>query len=153
MAKIKSKFICQNCGYESAGYLGKCPECSSWSSFVEEVLAAENKTPVVDLPDKNPPMKLNEIEMNSEIRMSSGISEFDRVLGGGIVQGSLILIAGDPGIGKSTILLQTSGELCRANKKVLYISAEESASQIKLRAERLGIKSESLYIYPQTNLN
>ena len=151
MAKIKSKFICQNCGYESAGYLGKCPECSSWSSFVEEVFSAENKTPVVDLPDKNPPMKLNEIEMNSEIRMSSGISEFDRVLGGGIVQGSLILIAGDPGIGKSTILLQTSGELCRANKKVLYISAEESASQIKLRAERLGIKSESLYIYPQTN--
>jgi len=103
------------------------------------------------LPDKNPPQKLSEIEMNSEIRLSTKISEFDRVLGGGIVQGSLVLIAGDPGIGKSTILLQTSGELCKNNKKVLYISAEESASQIKLRAERLGVESDNLYIYPQTN--
>ena len=96
-------------------------------------------------------MKLNDIKMGSEIRVKTNISELDRVLGGGIVQGSLILIAGDPGIGKSTILLQTSGELCKQNKKVLYISAEESASQIKLRAERLGVKSENLYIYPQTN--
>ena len=96
-------------------------------------------------------MLLSEIEMNSEIRTSTAISEFDRVLGGGIVQGSLVLIAGDPGIGKSTILLQTAGELCNSNKKVLYISAEESASQIKLRAERLNVKSDDLYIYPQTN--
>ena len=151
MAKVKSKYVCQSCGYESAGYLGKCPECGAWSSFVEEILGGESKASVIDLPDKNPPMKLSEIEMNSEIRTPSGISEFDRVLGGGIVQGSLILIAGDPGIGKSTILLQTSGELCKNNKKVLYISAEESASQIKLRAERLQVKSENLYIYPQTN--
>ncbi len=103
------------------------------------------------LPDTNPPIRLSEIEMNKEIRTTTGISEFDRVLGGGIVKGSLILIAGDPGIGKSTILLQTSGELCKNDKNVLYISAEESASQIKLRAERLGIKSNNLYIYPQTN--
>lgn len=151
MAKVKSKYVCQNCGYETAGYLGKCPECGSWSSFVEEILGNENKNIIIDLPDKNPPMKLSEIEMNKEIRITTNISEFDRVLGGGIVQGSLILIAGDPGIGKSTILLQTSGELCKNNKKVLYISAEESASQIKLRAERLGIESENLYIYPQTN--
>ena len=106
----------------------------------------------VEVFDTTPPMTWGEIEMNSEIRMSSNISEFDRVLGGGIVQGSLVLIAGDPGIGKSTILLQTSGELCNAGKKVLYISAEESASQIKLRAERLGVKSNTLFIYPQTNL-
>ena len=151
MAKVKSKYVCQNCGYESAGYLGKCPECLSWSSFVEEVSGLELKSVVNCLPDKNPPMKLSEIAMNSEIRLSTGISEFDRVLGGGIVQGSLVLIAGDPGIGKSTILLQTSGELCNKSKKVLYVSAEESASQIKLRAERLGIQSDSLYIYPQTN--
>ena len=150
MAKVKSKYVCQNCGYETAGYLGKCPECASWSSFVEEVAGMESKISI-DVPDKNPPMKLSEIEMNSEIRTTTGISEFDRVLGGGIVQGSLVLIAGDPGIGKSTILLQTSGELCKSNKKVLYVSAEESASQIKLRAERLGIKSDNLYIYPQTN--
>lgn len=150
MAKVKSKFVCQNCGYESAGYLGKCPECSSWGTFVEEIAGNEAKTSVL-LVDNYPPVKLDEIKMGIEIRTTTGISEFDRVLGGGIVQGSLILIAGDPGIGKSTILLQTSGELCKSNKKVLYVSAEESASQIKLRAERLGVKSENLYIYPQTN--
>ena len=151
MAKVKSKYVCQNCGYESAGYLGKCPECGSWSSFVEELQGMEQKTSVIELSDTNPPMKLADIEMNSEIRMSTSISEFDRVLGGGIVQGSLVLIAGDPGIGKSTILLQTSGQLCDGGKKVLYVSAEESASQIKLRAERLGVRSDNLYIYPQTN--
>ncbi|MBE7703696.1 MAG: DNA repair protein RadA [Cyanobacteria bacterium SIG28] len=151
MAKLKSKYVCQNCGYETAGYLGKCPECGSWSSFVEEIQNTVSKTPSTDLPDNNPPKKLSEIEMNTEIRMTTSISEFDRVLGGGIVQGSLVLIAGDPGIGKSTILLQTCGKLCDCNKKVLYISAEESASQIKLRAERLQVKSDNLYIYPQTN--
>ncbi len=150
MAKIKSKYVCQNCGYETAGYLGKCPECGSWASFVEEVIGSELKS-VTELSDKNPPLKLSEIEMNTEIRISTGISEFDRVLGGGVVQGSLVLIAGDPGIGKSTILLQTSSELSSAKKKVLYVSAEESASQIKLRAERLQVKSDNLYIYSQTN--
>ena len=150
MAKVKSKFVCQNCGYETTGYLGKCPECGSWASFVEEVNDNSAKV-VVTLPDSTPPCKLSEIEMNSEIRITTDISEFDRVLGGGIVQGSLVLIAGDPGIGKSTILLQTSGTLCNKGKKVLYISAEESASQIKLRAERLNVKSDNLYIYPQTN--
>lgn len=152
MAKVKSKYVCQNCGYETAGYLGKCPECGSWGSFVEERSTPVEKKTEVEVIDTTPPMTLDEIEMNSEIRMSTNISEFDRVLGGGIVQGSLVLIAGDPGIGKSTILLQTSGELCNAGKKVLYISAEESASQIKLRAERLGVKSNTLFIYPQTNL-
>ena len=158
MAKVKSKYVCQSCGYETAGYLGKCPECGSWGSFVEESTAPQ-KNSMPEVPDTFPPMKLDEIEMNSEIRMSTNISEFDRVLGGGevnkssgIVQGSLVLLAGDPGIGKSTLLLQTAGELCKNNKKVLYISAEESAGQIKLRAERLGIKTDNLYIYPQTNL-
>ena len=152
MAKVKSKYVCQNCGYETAGYLGKCPECGNWGSFVEELSTPVEKKTEIEVFDTTPPMTLDEIEMNSEIRMSTNISEFDRVLGGGIVQGSLVLIAGDPGIGKSTILLQTSGELCNTGKKVLYISAEESASQIKLRAERLGVKSNTLFIYPQTNL-
>ena len=151
MAKIKSKYVCQNCGYETAGYLGKCPECGSWGSFVEEVESSCDKK-ITELPDTTPPMKLSEIELNSELRFSTKISEFDRVLGGGIVQGSLVLLAGDPGIGKSTLLLLASGELCKQDKKVLYISAEESSSQVKLRAERLGIKSDYLYIYPQTNL-
>ena len=152
MAKVKTKYVCQNCGYETAGYLGKCPECGSWGSFVEEVSGDKTPQSVEILPDNTPPKRLSEIEMDSEIRVSTGISEFNRVLGGGIVQGSLVLIAGDPGIGKSTILLQTSGALCKNGKKVLYISAEESSSQIKLRAERLGVQSDNLYIYPQTNL-
>ena len=152
MAKVKTKYVCQNCGYETAGYLGKCPVCGSWGSFVEEVSGDKTPQSVEILPDNTPPKRLSEIEMDSEIRVSTGISEFDRVLGGGIVQGSLVLIAGDPGIGKSTILLQTSGALCKNGKKVLYISAEESSSQIKLRAERLGVQSDNLYIYPQTNL-
>lgn len=153
MAKIKTKWICQECGYESAGYLGKCPECSTWGSLVEELQQNSIQTPVnIDFLNTQKPSKLNEIELNNEIRMSTNIAEFDRVLGGGLVQGSLVLIAGDPGIGKSTILLQTSGLLCKNNKKVLYVSAEESANQIKLRADRLSIKAESLYIYPQTNL-
>lgn len=152
MAKLKSKYVCQSCGYESAGYLGKCPECGSWGSFVEEILSfASAKSDTLELLDSLPPQKLTEIEIGSEIRMSTSISEFDRVLGGGIVQGSLVLIAGDPGIGKSTILLQTSGKLAEKGKKILYVSAEESSSQIKLRAERLGIMSENLYIYAQTN--
>jgi DNA repair protein RadA/Sms len=151
MAKVKSKYVCQNCGYETTGYLGRCPECGAWASFVEEVSNASTPQNIIELPDSNPPMKLDEIKMNSEIRFSTGLSEFDRVLGGGIVQGSLVLIAGDPGIGKSTILLQTAGELCKNNKRIFYVSAEESAGQIKLRAERLGVSADNLYIYPQTN--
>lgn len=158
MAKVKTKWICQECGYETAGYLGKCPECSTWGSLVEETRQDVAQMPAsVNFLNTQKPHLINEIELSREIRMSTNISEFDRVLGGGLVQGSLVLIAGDPGIGKSTILLQTSGLLCQnssvsGNKKVLYVSAEESSNQIKLRADRLSIKAESLYIYPQTNL-
>lgn len=153
MAKIKSKWVCQNCGYESAGYLGKCPECSSWGSFVEET---QNEKPINISPqgiiNDSEPSLINDIQIGKEIRLSTGISEFDRILGGGLVQGSVVLVAGDPGIGKSTILLQTSGNLANFGKKVLYVSAEESAGQIKLRADRLKVSGEILYIYPQTNL-
>jgi DNA repair protein RadA/Sms len=154
MAKVKSKWICQQCGYESAGYLGKCPECGSWSSFVEEVqqnLKPQNISPQGVVNDTKPSL-INDIHIGEEVRISTNISEFDRILGGGLVKGSLILIAGDPGIGKSTILLQTSGELTKNGQRILYVSAEESASQLKLRANRLGITSDNLYIYPQTNL-
>ena len=154
MAKVKSKWICQECGYETAGYLGKCPECGSWGSLVEEV-QFDAKLPNAaanEFVNTEKPALLKDIHIGEEVRISTNISEFDRILGGGFVQGSLILLAGDPGIGKSTITLQTCGQLCEAGKKVLYISAEESASQLKLRAERLGINSDSLYIYPQTNM-
>ena len=153
MAKVKSKWVCVNCGYETAGYLGKCPECSSWGSLVEETQFAPKETKAQDeFINREKPELLKDIKIGEEVRVSTNISEFDRILGGGLVQGSLTLIAGDPGIGKSTILLQTSGELCKSGKKVLYISAEESASQLKLRAQRLEIESDNLYIYPQTSL-
>ena len=153
MAKVKSKWVCTECGYETAGYLGKCPECGSWGSLVEETQFAPKEVKTQDeFINKEKPELLKDIHIGEEVRVSTNISEFDRILGGGLVQGSLTLIAGDPGIGKSTILLQTSGELCKKNKKVLYISAEESAGQLKLRAERLNINSDKLYIYPQTSL-
>jgi DNA repair protein RadA/Sms len=153
MAKVKTKWICQECGYEASGYLGKCPECSSWGSLVEEIQQTLAQMPAnVNFLNTQKPSLLNDIQLSNEIRISTNISEFDRVLGGGLVQGSLVLIAGDPGIGKSTILLQTGGLLCKNNKKVLYVSAEESSNQIKLRADRLCINAQSLYIYPQTNL-
>lgn len=159
MAKVKTKWICQECGYETAGYLGKCPECSTWGSLIEEIQQDSIQMPAsVNFLNTQKPSLLSEIELGKEIRMSTSISEFDRVLGGGLVQGSLVLIAGDPGIGKSTLILQTCGLLCKSksedaeSKKVFYVSAEESSSQIKLRADRLSIDSKSLYIYPQTNL-
>lgn len=150
MAKIKTKFVCQQCGYETARYMGKCPECGNWDTFVEE--STSKALPVKSIIDNaQPPMLIKDVALNEEIRISTNISEFDRVLGGGLVQGSLTLLAGDPGIGKSTLLLQTGGELSKQNKKILYISAEESASQIKLRSDRLNINSDNLYIYAQNS--
>ena len=154
MAKIKSKWICQECGYETSGYLGKCPSCGNWGTIVEDVqsnLKPQNISPQGILNEATPSL-INDIHIGSEVRVSTNISEFDRILGGGLVQGSITLIAGDPGIGKSTILLQTSGELAKNGQKVLYVTAEESASQLKLRANRLEINSDNLYVYPQINL-
>src|SRR5574344_696296 len=153
MAKVKTKWICQECGYESAGYLGKCPECGAWGSLTEEVQMSDVpvNARISGICDVSPVL-LKDIEISKESRVSTGISEFDRVLGGGLVKGSLVLIAGDPGIGKSTITLQTSGILSQSGQKVMYVSAEESASQVKLGAQRLEVNSDNLYIYPQTNL-
>lgn len=151
MAKVKSKWVCQSCGYETAGYLGKCPECGTWGSFTEE-LQGSNSQKIALIDDGIKPSLISDITVGKEIRVSTNISEFDRILGGGLVQGSIVLIAGDPGIGKSTILLQTSGELSKQGKKVLYVTAEESSGQLKLRADRLDVNGDNLYIYPQTNL-
>ncbi len=155
MAKVKSKWICQECGYETAGYLGKCPECGSWASLAEEVQFTQKplQNSIHDeFINTQKPELLKDIHIGEEVRVPTNISEFDRILGGGLVQGSLVLVAGDPGIGKSTILLQVSGELCKNNKKILYVSAEESASQLKLRARRLSIDEDNLFIYPQTSM-
>lgn len=156
MVKLKTKWICQNCGYETPKYLGKCSDCGQWNTFVEEVFdASAEANAEVHLKkaaiDDIKPCLINEIQIDNSIRFSTGLEEFDRVLGGGLVQGSIVLLAGDPGIGKSTILLQTSKAICSSKRKTLYVSAEESASQIKLRAQRLGVNSDSLYIYSQTN--
>ena len=152
MAKLKTKWICQNCGYETAKYLGKCPDCGQWSTLVEEIVESSSKQQNTKIAmNDTMPCLINDITIDNSIRFSTGIEEFDRVLGGGLVQGSIVLLAGDPGIGKSTILLQTGRAICKGGRKALYVSAEESASQVKLRAQRLKVNSDSLYIYSQTN--
>lgn len=153
MAKVKTKWVCQNCGYETAKYIGKCPDCGSWGTLTEEIEVSKpqsnNQAVIID---DSPVCLINEIEITESIKLSTKFEEFDRVLGGGLVQGSLILLAGDPGIGKSTLILQTAGNICSQNKKLLYICAEESSSQVKLRAQRLNVNSDKLFVYSQTNL-
>ena len=144
--------MCQNCEYHSPKYLGRCPNCEAWSSFVEEVEAAEVKHARVSLTgEKTRPMKLAEITSIDVNRTKTEMDEFNRVLGGGVVPGSLVLIGGDPGIGKSTLLLQVSTQLSHQGT-VLYVSGEESAEQIKLRAERLGDIDSEFYLYAETNM-
>lgn len=156
MAKIKTKYVCQECGYENSKWLGKCPECSNWNTFVEEIEekhSKSNKEVFVIDKSSSRPLNINSIETIKEQRFSTCINELDRVLGGGVVKGSLVLVGGDPGIGKSTLLIQVSSNVANSGKKVLYISGEESASQIKMRAQRLGIKSDNLYIFAENNLS
>ncbi|MGO3037791.1 MAG: DNA repair protein RadA [Lactococcus lactis] len=152
MAKKKSSFVCQNCGYKSAKYLGRCPNCGEWSSFVEEVEVQEVKNQRVSMTgERSKPLKLDEVELFDTPRIETDLDEFNRVLGGGVVPGSLVLIGGDPGIGKSTLLLQVSTQLA-SRGHVLYVSGEESAQQIKLRAERLGDIDRDFYLYAETNM-
>ncbi|HEM5295457.1 TPA: DNA repair protein RadA [Streptococcus suis] len=152
IAKKKTTFVCQSCEYHSPKYLGRCPNCGSWSSFVEEVEVAEVKNERVSLTgEKTRPMKLNEVSSIQVARTKTNMEEFNRVLGGGVVPGSLVLIGGDPGIGKSTLLLQVSTQLSTIGT-VLYVSGEESAQQIKLRAERLGDIDREFYLYAETNM-
>ncbi|MFI3127131.1 DNA repair protein RadA [Streptococcus suis] len=152
IAKKKTTFVCQSCEYHSPKYLGRCPNCGSWSSFVEEVEVAEVRNERVSLTgEKTRPMKLNEVSSIQVARTKTNMEEFNRVLGGGVVPGSLVLIGGDPGIGKSTLLLQVSTQLSTIGT-VLYVSGEESAQQIKLRAERLGDIDSEFYLYAETNM-
>ena len=153
IAKKKSTFVCQNCEYHSPKYLGRCPNCGAWSSFVEEVEVTEVKNARVSLTgEKSRPMKLAEVTSINVNRTKTDMDEFNRVLGGGVVPGSLVLIGGDPGIGKSTLLLQVSTQLSHKGT-VLYVSGEESAEQIKLRAERLGDIDSEFYLYAETNMH
>ena len=147
----KSIFFCQNCGHEETKWLGQCPMCKEWNTFVEENISV-SKSSTVKLAKEAEVVALKNIETDSEERIHTQIQELDRVLGGGIVPGSLVLVGGDPGIGKSTLLLQVCQKLCESKKQVLYISGEESLKQIKLRANRMGEFKEDLYLLCETNL-
>ena len=142
MAKNKTVFVCNECGYESAKWLGKCPACGSWNTFFEQKII-ENKNSSLKATTNNgkanTPQKLNSYEAKETIRTSTGFEELDRVLGGGLVKGSLILLGGEPGIGKSTLILQLCDKV-QGDGQVLYVSGEKSAEQIKLRADRLRNK-------------
>ncbi|MGB6777478.1 MAG: DNA repair protein RadA [Planococcus citreus] len=157
MAKKKIKFICQSCGYESAKWMGKCPGCAAWNTMTEETEVAAPKGTRGAFQHSAPQIAqkatpINSIKTKEEPRTKTEMEELNRVLGGGIVSGSLVLIGGDPGIGKSTLLLQVSALLAKAGKKVLYISGEESIRQTKMRAERLDAVSGDLLIFAETNL-
>ncbi|USB32785.1 DNA repair protein RadA [Paenibacillus sp. YPG26] len=155
MAKIKTKFYCTECGYESPKWYGKCPGCSSWNTMVEEtekVVKTQGLTSGL-FQTKEKAQPIINIESGKEPRVQTGIGELNRVLGGGVVPGSLVLVGGDPGIGKSTLLLQTSYEMAKAGLRVLYISGEESVKQTKLRAERLGALSAELFVLCESNMD
>ena len=153
MAKVKSVYICSECGYESPKWYGKCPSCGEWNTMNEEVRdsSKQSTAAVSRAVSYAPPIQIKEISTTDEIRYKTGSSELDRVMGGGIVKGSLILLGGDPGIGKSTILLQICEHLGK-KLTILYVSGEESKRQLKLRADRLGVDSDNLFILTQTDV-
>lgn len=153
MAKAKkSVFFCQNCGHEESKWLGQCPACREWNTFVEEKVKSVKAGTVRDKKEAQI-VALSSVETDEDERMMTEMAELDRVLGGGIVPGSLVLVGGDPGIGKSTLLLQVCQRLAAMNKKILYISGEESLKQIKLRANRMGDFSHTLFLLCETNLD
>ena len=152
MAKEKNVFFCKECGYESSKWLGKCPGCNSWNSFVEEKIKETKSSKLGSNVPKSELKKLKDVETINKIRYTSGFEELDRVLGGGIVDGSLVLLGGEPGIGKSTLVLQISNNLTN-HGDVLYISGEESELQVKLRSDRLNITSDKIYFYGETDID
>ncbi len=153
MAKAKkSVFFCQNCGHEEGKWLGQCPVCKEWNTFAEERITVTGKSSGVKERKDVQAVALSSVSTHEDERMKTEIAELDRVLGGGIVHGSMVLVGGDPGIGKSTLLLQVCQRLSAMDKKLLYISGEESLKQIKLRANRMGNFSENLYLLCETNL-
>lgn len=157
MKGLKTIFICSNCSYHSPKWMGKCPSCNQWNTFVEDVVGTPTEEPVKRRSlsssgaSANHAISYNDLEIPEYIRSKTGLGELDRVLGGGLVHGSVVLISGEPGIGKSTLLMQIS-ECLGKNKRVLYISGEESGGQLKLRAKRLGVSGENLFVLTETNL-
>ena len=153
MAKnTKTLFVCNECGYESAKWLGKCPACNTWNSFFEQKVDINLQKGEKKTKQRQEPQKLNSFEGREAARISTGINELDRVLGGGLVKGSLVLLGGEPGIGKSTLILQLCDKI-QGDGKVLYVSGEESAEQIKIRADRLGINNDSILFLGETDIS
>lgn len=153
--KAKTQFECQHCGYISSRYLGKCPQCGSWNSMVEEKIqdTSDRRSRTTLTGQKMQPTKLANVVPKKEPRVQTQLGELNRVLGGGVVPGSMVLLGGDPGIGKSTLLLQVSQQLAATGGKVLYVSGEESAEQIKMRAQRLGVVDNEFYLYAETDMH
>jgi DNA repair protein RadA/Sms len=153
VAKVKVEYVCTACGFTSPKWLGKCPDCGQWGSVVEEVVAPETKYRVASEGfSASKPLPLADVSESASERTRCGIGEFDRVMGGGVVPSSATLIGGDPGIGKSTVLLQVASGLAREGRTVLYVSGEESEAQVKLRASRLGVASEGIYLMSETSV-
>jgi len=151
-ARGRSIFVCQSCGYQAAKWLGRCPDCGAWNSLAEEAVPSG---PVADAalpPRRSAPQSLLKLKAPKEVRQASGLTEFDRTLGGSVVQGSVVLLGGDPGIGKSTLILQVLDRLCGPDRQGLYLSGEESEAQLKLRADRLGLTSPGLLVATETCL-
>src|SRR5438552_2452921 len=155
MPRTSTRFVCQKCGYESIKWLGKCPDCASWNSLTEEIQVVRPSSPAARVfgAEVSAPRAITEIAVEDHQRVSSGIGEFDRVLGGGIVPGSLVLIGGDPGIGKSTLLSQVASEVSSKHGRTLYVTGEESVQQVKMRAERLGALSPELLLAAETEID
>ncbi|HVN47260.1 MAG TPA: AAA family ATPase, partial [Bacteroidota bacterium] len=152
MSKALTKYVCQSCGYVSPRWIGKCPNCSEWNTFVEEIAAPLKISRKAGTTSKLAPVTMEQVETEEVPRIKTSLNEFDRVLGGGLVHGSLILLGGDPGIGKSTLMMQMAVNL--KEQVVLYITGEESVGQIKLRAERLGASAaKNILLLAETNLD
>ena len=153
MAKRRTQFVCQQCGHTSPKWVGRCAECGQWNTMTETVVESRKRSPLPYGPPKSAPQRLSEIDLDGFRRIDLPLAEFNRVLGGGVVPGSLVLIGGDPGIGKSTLLLQVSALMADRENPILYVSGEESPQQIKMRSQRLSIASDQLYLLSETNLN
>ena len=153
MAKARTQFVCQQCGSTSPKWMGRCPDCGEWNTMVETIVESKERSPLSYAMPRSKPQRLSEVAADGLERVQLPMPEFSHVLGGGIVPGSLVLVGGDPGIGKSTLLLQVSALMTEALGKVLYVSGEESVRQMKMRAQRLGIATDQLYLLTETNLN
>lgn len=158
VAKASTRYVCQQCGHEAIKWLGRCPDCGSWNSFSEEVTLPPARGGLgtgatLVYGERAAPRRLTEVALDRHARIPTGLGEFDRVLGGGIVPGSLVLIGGDPGIGKSTLLAQVADRLSRSHGRTLYVTGEESAEQVKLRAERLGVEAAELFLLAETRID